>query len=600
MTPIETVLAALYQAKPGMGICPAHDDKQTSLSVTTNEKGDVLLHCHAGCDKRDILAAVDLELKDLFVHDTSTYARTQPARTVVAEYVYTDEHENVAYKVVRYAPKDFRQAQLKDDVWTWNLTGVERIPYRLPEVIEAIAKERWVFFVEGEKDADMLAAMGFVATTTAGGSGSWQDVLATHFKGAKVVVLPDNDAPGREYALRVATALEPICAEVRIVELPGVPKKGDVTDYMASGGTGDELKALVSGAPRFHVATDAPGVHVGPLRYVRASDVTTEPVEWLWADRIPCGKITIMDGNPGQGKSTLSVHLAAELSRGGPLLETVAPATTILLSAEDGAEDTIVPRLRAAGADLDRILIVDAVRPPDGGAERPWSLPGDLEYLRALIVESGARMVVIDPLTAFFGADINANSDHHVRRALHPLKDLASDTGCAMVIVRHLKKSREGLAMLQGGGSIGIIGAARVGLIVASDPHDETGRRKVVAVSKNNLSAIPESLVFHLENNPTLSVAEVVWDGVSPHSAETLLAAVSPDDVEETARCAEYLKMLLKDTDVPVPELLKKCRALGISDKTLNRAKKMLNLVEIVQPGGVRWGLDIPTTGETT
>ena len=604
--PIDVVLEALLQAKPGMGICPAHDDRQQSLSVTTNEKGDVLLHCHAGCEKRAILDAVGLTLQDLF-HDDKEPGPAKPQP--VAWYPYTDEHEQVLYEVVRFVPKTFRQRRPdgKGD-WVWNLQGVERVPYHLPDVLEAIAKERWIFFVEGEKDAETLTRMGFVATTTAGGSGSWSDSMAHWFKGARVVVVPDNDAPGREYAHRVARCLSPVAVEVRVLALPGVPGKGDVTDYMAASGTAEELKALVNATEPFGAVPDDSGPEsgdrLGPLRYVRASAVATESVEWLWESRIPYGKITIMDGNPGQGKSTLSVTLAADVTRGRDIFPDPLnrarnePHAVILLSAEDGNEDTIVPRLKMADADLDKVYIVSAVRPPDGGQERPWSLPGDLEHLRTLIVESGARLVVIDPITAFFDEKINANNDHHVRRALHPLKDLAADTGCAMVIVRHLKKSREGLAMHQGGGSIGIIGAARVGLVVAADPNDESGHTKVVAVSKNNLCPTPKSLKFHLENTP-LGVAEVVWDGESQHSAETLLAAVGPDDVEETARCAEYLKSWLATHDLKVPELLKRCRSLGISDKVLNRAKKMLQLTEIVTDDEVWWGLDIdPSTKE--
>jgi hypothetical protein len=575
--------------------CPAHDDAVSSLSVSTNEKGDVLLHCHSGCDKGAILEAVGLKLADLFV-DNKAEATTK--RSIAAEYVYLDEHENVVYKVVRYVPKDFRQAQLKDDVWTWNLAGVERIPYNLPDVIEAIAKRRWIFFVEGEKDCDTLTRMGFVATTTAGGAQSWSDKMALRFVGARVVVVPDNDPPGWEYGQTVARALSGYAAEVRVVVLPGVPKKGDVTDYFIAGGTADELKALTNAA--VHMGRDEPLAerHGGPLRFQRASEVQTKRVDWLWEGHIPFGKISIIDGDPGQGKSTLTMDLAARLSSGRPM-PGVAPtqwtnAPAILLSAEDDPEDTMVPRLEAAGADLGQILIVSAVKPPDGSQERPWSLPGDLEHLRALIIESGARMVVIDPLTAFFDAAINSNNDHHVRKALHPLKDLASDTGCAMVIVRHLKKSREGLALHAGGGSIGIIGAARVGMVVAADPHDETGRRKVIAVSKINVGEVPPSLTFHLER-VSADVARVVWDGTSQHSAETLLAAVSPEDVEETARAAEYLKLLLGKEDVPVPDLLKKTRQMGISDKTLNRAKKMLGVMDIVTQAGVWWALDIPT-----
>jgi hypothetical protein len=388
--------------------------------------------------------------------------------------------------------------------------------------------------------------------------------------------------------------------EVRIVNLPGVPKKGDVTDYFARGGTRDELISLVRSSELFVGVPRDREVQSGPLLVTRAESVQPSETEWFWAGRIPFGKISIIDGNPGQGKSTMTVDLVARASIGRNLPDSVnpyGPLVSILLSAEDGMEDTIVPRLMAADADLSKILAIDAVKAGDG-PERPWQLPGDLDYLRDLIVETGARIVVIDPLMAYLEPGVSSNNDQHVRRALHPLKMLADETGVAMVIVRHLRKSREGIAMLQGGGSVGIIGAARAGLVVGGDPNDPEGKQRVVAVSKMNLGEPAGALAFHLENSLN-GAGRIVWDGPSPHTAETLLQPAPVADLEEVGRAVEWLKKFLSEPQ-PVQELLQRSRQMGWSDKILSRARKVLGVVDLYKADGmVSWSLPMgsPSTG---
>lgn len=217
-------------------------------------------------------------------------------------------------------------------------------------------------------------------------------------------------------------------------------------------------------------------------RVLCVADVAAERVQWLWDGWIARGKLAVIDGDPGKGKSTLTTDLAARISTGTPLpggTRTV-PAAVVLLSAEDGVGDTIRPRLEAAGADTTRVFVFDSVLDAEG-TPRPPSIPGDIPYVEALVTEKGAVLVVIDPLMAFLGAGVDAHRDQDVRRALHSLAAVAERTGAAIVIVRHLNKSGGPQAIYRGGGSIGIIGAARSGLLVASDPDDDT--RRIVAVT---------------------------------------------------------------------------------------------------------------------
>jgi hypothetical protein len=253
------------------------------------------------------------------------------------------------------------------------------------------------------------------------------------------------------------------------------------------------------------------------------SEVKPESVEWLWPGRLPKGKLSLIEGDPGTGKSTLTIDLAARVSVGGELPDGMGceAAGVVLVSAEDGPADTIRPRLDAAGADPSKVLALGLVSDAEGH-ERLLSLPSDVPLLERGIERVGAGLVVIDPLVAFLPKNVDANKDQDVRRALAPLAGLAERTGAAVVAVRHLNKASGGNALYRGGGSIGIVGAARSALLVAKDPQDDA--RRVLAPQKSNLSQPAPSLAFSLENTANGAV-RVAWRGESPLGESELLAA---------------------------------------------------------------------------
>lgn len=250
MTALDRVEGALAAAgcgeiRNGMTRCPAHDDSTPSLSITYSD-AKVLLHCMAGCDLQAVLAALGLETADLFDDETTTKS------TIISTYDYHDESGALAFQVCRMAPKSFRQRR-PDGAggWIWNMKGVRRVPYRLPELVAAGAAGRHVFIVEGEKDVETLRGRGFVATCNPGGAGKWKDDYNRHLAGAKVVVLPDNDKPGRDHARAVATSVSASRTVVVVVELPGLGEHEDVSDWLTAGHTAEELKDLVRAAPLF-------------------------------------------------------------------------------------------------------------------------------------------------------------------------------------------------------------------------------------------------------------------------------------------------------------------------------------------------------------
>jgi len=237
--------------------CPAHDDRHASLSVARGEEGRCLLHCHAGCSLDAVCRAMGVEPKDLF----ATPPEAGPTeRRITAAYDYHDESGTLVFQVVRFEPKDFRQRRPDGKGgWVWNLKGVRRVLYRLPELLAA-GLGAWVFVVEGEKDADNLAALGLAATCNPGGAGKWQDGYSEALRGRRVAIIPDLDDPGWAHAQDVARRLRGKAAAVRIVDLgqsPGFEGK-DVSDWLEAHdaqATEDLARALVEMAER----TPVPG-----------------------------------------------------------------------------------------------------------------------------------------------------------------------------------------------------------------------------------------------------------------------------------------------------------------------------------------------------
>lgn len=235
--PIQRVLGRLEDVKQnGHGYvarCPAHDDRNPSLSVTEGDDGQVLLKCHTGCKLEAILDALKLESRDLFRADSKT------RREIRATYDYTDEEEELLFQVVRYHPKDFRQRRRNDaGEWEWNLRKTRRVLYRLPKVLAAAAAGDVVYVVEGEKDVHALEAAGCVATCNPGGAGKWRTEYRECLVGARVVVVADKDEPGRKHAAQVAASLQGKAASVTVVEA----KTGkDAADHLASSHRLDEF-----------------------------------------------------------------------------------------------------------------------------------------------------------------------------------------------------------------------------------------------------------------------------------------------------------------------------------------------------------------------
>ncbi len=238
-----------------IALCPAHEDNSPSLSVARGTGGKALVHCHAGCPTERVVEALGLKLTDLFDEDKSEREarETLPPDKwpITSTYTYESAAGDPLYRVLRMTSPDsgnktFRQQRFVDGKWLPGMDGVDRVLYALPRLSDPELADETVFLVEGERDADNLTLLGLVVTTNVGGAGKWSDDYTVELKGRHVVVVPDNDDPGEKHAATVSKALEGSAASVRVLRLPGLPPKGDVTDWIGNGGTAEQLRAMVA------------------------------------------------------------------------------------------------------------------------------------------------------------------------------------------------------------------------------------------------------------------------------------------------------------------------------------------------------------------
>jgi hypothetical protein len=305
---------------------------------------------------------------------------------------------------------------------------------------------------------------------------------------------------------------------------------------------------------------------------VRLDTVTPEKVQWLWYPYIPLGKITLIDGDPGNGKSLFSIDLIARVTSGLPMPDggTGIQGGAVILALEDGLADTIVPRLEAAGGDKSRVVALQGVA--DTRGELRFPTIADVEHIARACDEVQAKILVVDPLMAYMG-DVNSWKDQDIRQGMAPLVRMAEKKNVAAMVIRHLNKSSTSHSVYRGGGSIGFIGLARVSLLIAKDPENED--RRILAGIKSNLAPLPPSLSYVIDNCG--DIPKIAWGGTCSHTADALLAVPqTPEEKSAFDEAKEFLLEILAKGMINANEILKEAKRAGISEKTLKKAKKAL------------------------
>jgi hypothetical protein len=420
-----------------------------------------------------------------------------PAR-IVAEYDYADENGEVLFQVVRLEPKDFRQRRpdpAGPDGWSWSVKGVRQVPYRLHELVEAIAMDRMVYVVEGEKDVDALARLGVVATCNAGGAGKWPAGLAEFFRGARVCILPDNDEAGRKHADLVGSALAAVGARVAVLDLPGLPHKGDVSDWLKSGGEASGLALMAESAAPWRAAP--PQSRFGAVAFADIDKVEVRR-DWRVDGVLYEGDFALSYGASQSGKSFLAVDLGLAVARGAPFLGKATSQGAVLYQAGEGGLG-LLNRLKAyrhnhrlAGQALPFILL-PARLDLFGGDETNGVEPflAEIEAFKTWLADP-LRLVVIDTFsTATPGANENASED--MSRALCNIQRIQEGARCAVLVVHHKNAGGE-----KPRGHTSLYANADTALEVIRDDKDK--HRRTLHIAKVKDGEDGERIGFELQS----------------------------------------------------------------------------------------------------
>jgi hypothetical protein len=643
MTPVELVLSKLTQAKRDgkgwMARCPAHNDRRPSLCITTGDDGRALVHCHAGCTPEAVVSALGLTLADLMPANgvrSSRRARSMPARKrepdersqknrrahptaddaiadmeqrhgpSSARWTYRDAAGEPVGVIVRWdtpAGKDIRPVSRTAKGWTVEGMPEPRPLYRLPELL-ARPDER-VYVTEGEKAADAAASIGLLATTSPHGADSASKADWRPLAGREVVILPDNDDAGQRYARDVVSILVKLnpAARVKIVDLPDLPVKGDIYDWLEVHDASEPqaLRARVEALVKTAQAVSPSEVIGGPILQCLA-DVEPVGVRWLWPGRIPLGRITLLVGRPGEGKSFLTTYMASRISTGSPWPDgSECPrGSVILISAEDDPGDTIRPRLDAHYADVRRVHLLAMVRriQADGERHDVMFTLADLDALEAALrTHPDCQLVVVDPIGSFLGGRTDAHRDNEVRSVLAPVAKLAEKYGPAVLMVAHRRKSSGSIADDLALGSRAFTGIARSVWHLTCDADNK--RRRLLLPGKNNLAPEGDGLAFTICGQPPA----IAWE----HDPVTMTAddALATENSSEAKRpgpkpaarnkAAEWLQNVLKTGPMEAGKIKEEAKEAGYAWRTVQRAKDDLGITPDRHQFGGAWIWRLPT-----
>ena len=367
----------------------------------------------------------------------------------------------------------------------------------------------------------------------------------------RVFLCLDADKAGEDACKRLAGLLPDTVSVTRIQ--PCMKDWNDVLVHRAEISNRNYFKSIVLKEPS----------KPETVKIIRMSDVELTPVEWLWKPYLPFGKLSVLQGNPGEGKTYFAMHLAAACTNGKllPNMERMEPFNVIYQTAEDGLGDTVKPRLIEAGADLDRVLVID---------DSDVQLTLSDERIEKAIVENNARLVIIDPIQAYLGADVDMNRANEVRPIFMRLGQVAQRTGCAILLIGHLNKAAGMQSLQRGLGSIDIAAAVRSVMFIGKLKHDPTMR--ILTHEKSSLAPPGASLAFSLGDEGGFR-----WVGEYDITADEMLSGIEPQRETKTQQAKDLICALLAGGKQVLSEDIDKAALeRGIPGRTVRDAKREL------------------------
>lgn len=367
----------------------------------------------------------------------------------------------------------------------------------------------------------------------------------------RVFLCLDADKAGEDACKRLAGLLPDTVSVTRIQ--PCMKDWNDVLVHRAEIPNRNYFKSIVLKEPS----------KPETVKIIRMSDVELTPVEWLWKPYLPFGKLSVLQGNPGEGKTYFAMHLAAACTNGKllPNMERMEPFNVIYQTAEDGLGDTVKPRLIEAGADLDRVLVID---------DSDVQLTLSDERIEKAIIENNARLVIIDPIQAYLGADVDMNRANEVRPIFMRLGQVAQRTGCAILLIGHLNKAAGMQSLQRGLGSIDIAAAVRSVMFIGKLKHDPTMR--ILTHEKSSLAPPGASLAFSLGDEGGFR-----WVGEYDITADEMLSGIEPQRETKTQQAKDLICALLAGGKQVLSEDIDKAALeRGIPGRTVRDAKREL------------------------
>ncbi|MCG3198352.1 MAG: DNA primase [bacterium] len=624
--PVETVLRELTARgcnprRSGSGWqarCPSHGDSTPSLSISEGADGRALLKCHAGCELGSILSTINLKATDLFPeepqrarrngHPTSRKETKQlrpdlePVIEALHQALRRDESAQrlllESRGITLETAKRYRIGwDAKQRRWSIPIRRPDGVAVGLkyhrsdsgqsPKVISEsgssvalfgadhlLADGSLVVITEGELDSAVVwQASGLHAVSGSGGAAAVKAEWIKLLHGHPVVLWPDNDERGREGLSRWLDHLGPdvrngAITSVRIVR-KRLPECKDATDCLLKHGP-EIIRALIESAfAEVHSAPETkPREAVRPF-LVNLAKVEPEAVSFLWEPYFPRGKVTLLEGEPGDGKTTFALMVCAHVTNGrgwpgpdGELGPRREPGRVLYLSCEDGLADTIRPRLDRAGGDPTRFVALTGLTNGE-----PIFL-SDHTMVEAAMAEVRPALMVVDPIQGFLGARVDMHRANEVRPLMARLGNLAETYGCAVVVIRHLRKSSGDHRLHRGLGSIDFTAHARSILRIGRDPNDSEARAAIQV--KASCSAEGPAIGFRITDRG------FEWTGVSSLSIQDMEAGETDRSARDEAM--DFLKEALAEGPVPVRDLRGDAEGAGLAWRTIELAKRALGV----------------------